>query len=148
MKTSKIIKPSDHQPLNVLGTQVSFLCKAEETDKKWSLMEVSLPFNAGPPPHHHPWDEAYYVTEGKVKFIIGKEEHILEKGDFVYAPADTVHGFFGAREETSKVLVFDAPSTAGGFFVDCDSKIKNLPQDLEKVPGIAAEYDMHFLKPE
>lgn len=109
--------------------------------------EVKLPLNAGPLPHHHPWDEAYYVSEGKVRFIIGDKEEIVEKGDFVYAPADTVHGFFGASEEISRVLVFDAPSTVGGFFTDCDSQVKSLPQDLEKVPEIANKYGLTFLPP-
>ena len=111
-------------------------------------MEVRLPLDAGPPPHHHPWDEAYFVTEGKVRFVLDKEEHIVEKGDFIYAPANTVHAFFGASETESRVLVFDAPSTAGGFFEDCAKEVQVIPEDLEKVPVIGAKYNMHFLKPE
>jgi len=147
LKKSKILKSSETNSLNVLGGQVSFLCEASETNNKWSLMSVDLPLNAGPPPHHHPWDEAYYILEGQVRFILGEEETIISKGDFVYAPANTVHAFFGASEEVAKVLVFDAPSTAGGFFKDCHEHVKELPKDLDKIPAIAEKYNMNFLPP-
>ncbi len=147
MSSAKIVKNGSKEVLNVLGTRVSFLCEAEETDKKWSLMSVDLPENAGPPPHHHPWDEAYYVLEGRVRFIINDEEKIVEKGDFIYAPSGTIHGFFGAQKELSKLLIFDAPSTVGEFFKQCDKEVINFPEDLAKVPEIAIKYNMHFLPP-
>ena len=36
-------------------------------------MEVTLPQDAGPPPHTHRWDEAYFVTEGDVEFRVGDQ---------------------------------------------------------------------------
>lgn len=148
MSQPKLLKPEEHNPLNVLGTKVSFLAEATETNSKWSCMLVDLPFEAGPPPHHHEWDEANYVIEGKVKFIIGEKEKIVEKGDFIYAPGGTIHGFFGADENSvAKVIVFDAPSTVGGFFKECDAEVKNMPEDAQKIPGLADKYGMTFLPP-
>lgn len=32
-------------------------------------MELLLPQGAGPPPHHHEWDEAYYIADGEVNVM-------------------------------------------------------------------------------
>src|SRR5690349_5663549 len=64
------MRRGEGEALNVMGAQVRFLCGAEKTGEAWSLMEVVLPKDSGPPPHHHPWDEAYYVVEGRLSFEI------------------------------------------------------------------------------
>tara|TARA_R110000868_G_scaffold117600_12_gene312403 strand:- start:22098 stop:22544 length:447 start_codon:yes stop_codon:yes gene_type:complete len=148
LKSPVVLLAREQKPLNVLGTKVSFLCEAEQTDNKWSIMSIDVPFEKGPPPHHHPWDEAYYIVSGKIRFILEDKVHFVSAGDFIYAPANSVHAFFGASAGISKVLVFDSPSTAGGFFKDCHKQIKKLPSDLEKMPKIAEKYGLNFLKPE
>ena len=70
----------------MLGTQVRFLCEGASTDSAWSLMEVTLPQDAGPPLHSHQWDEAYFVTDGEVQFTLGDEHFTATAGDFVYTP--------------------------------------------------------------
>ena len=63
-----------------------FLCEGTSTDSAWSLMEVTLPQDAGPPLHSHQWDEAYFVTDGEVQFTLGDEHFTATAGDFVYTP--------------------------------------------------------------
>lgn len=133
--------------LQVLGTQVRFLCEAYQTSGAFSMMEVFLPKDAGPPPHHHDWDEAYYVADGAVRFTIGDQISLVGKGDFVYAPAGTVHGFSGVAEDGSRVLILDAPAHAAGFFKEVDREVKHLPADGAKVPAIGAKHGVHFLPP-
>jgi len=74
-KQALVMRSGTAQALSVLGTQVRFLCESESTGKTFSLMEVVLPVDAGPPLHDHDWDEAYYVTKGEVEFTIGMEGH-------------------------------------------------------------------------
>ena len=99
----------------------------------------------GPPPHDHPWDEAYYVVAGEVKFMVGEQVHMVKAGDFVYAPGGTLHSFQGASQSPARVLVFDAPAAAGGFFRDIDREIKSMPQDLPKVLEIGARHRLRFV---
>lgn len=134
-------------PLAVLGTQVRFLCEAPDTRGAFSMMEVLLPQGAGPPPHHHDWDEAYYIADGMVNFTLGDKTTLVSRGDFVYAPAGTVHGFSGASEATSRVLILDAPAHAAGFFKEVDREVKVMPQDGAKVPQIGQRHGIHFLPP-
>jgi quercetin dioxygenase-like cupin family protein len=111
------------------------------------MMEVMLPLGSGPPPHHHDWDEAYYVADGKVLFHLGGIERQVGRGDFVYAPAGTIHGFSGLSQEPARVIILDAPAHAAGFFIEIDHEVKNMPADISKVPSIGVKHGVHFLPP-
>jgi quercetin dioxygenase-like cupin family protein len=146
-KEAVIMKKGEGEILSVLGADVRFLCEAAKTDRSFSLMEVTLPKDQGPPRHDHPWDEAYYVLEGQVRFQLGDEEKIFSGGDFIYAPGGMVHGFQGAGEQPARVLVFDAPATAEGFFRDVDHEVRSYPQDLVKIPEIGLRHNLRFQAP-
>jgi quercetin dioxygenase-like cupin family protein len=141
-----VVKQGEGESLNVMGAGVRFLCTADRTQHKWSLMEVSLPEGAGPPPHEHAWDEAYYVVEGEATFSLAGEMRRVRAGDFLYAPAGTVHGFSGASSQPARLLIFDAPAHAESFFRDVDQQVKS-PADMGKVAGIGAKHGIHFLPP-
>ena len=146
-KKSVVMKQGAGETLQVLGTCVRFLCAAEETDHAFSLMEVTIPRHAGPPPHYHPWDEAYYVLEGRVRFSVGGAEQIVVVGEFLYAPAGTVHSFAGDTDQPSRMLIIDSPAHAEAFFRDVDREVKN-PEDLAKVPLIGERNQIYFQRSE
>jgi len=140
-----IVKSQDVAPLRVLGTEVRFLCEAESTRGAWSLMEVTLPPDSGPPPHVHDWDEAYFVIAGSVDFSVGERRFTARAGDFVYTPGGVAHGFRGSSAAAAKVLIFDAPAHAATFLRRVDREVQALPADLPKVLGIGADTGIHFL---
>jgi quercetin dioxygenase-like cupin family protein len=142
-----LVKSADVRPLNVLGAQVRFLCEGHSTHGAWSMMEVTLPQGAGPPPHTHEWDEAYFVTDGDILFTVGERQFCASAGDFVYTPGGVVHGFRGKSNQPARALIFDAPAHAGNFFKRVDQEVKELPRDLPKVLGIGEETGIHFLVP-
>ncbi|HEX6633716.1 MAG TPA: cupin domain-containing protein [Usitatibacter sp.] len=142
-----VVKRGEARPIRALGAQVSFLCGAEATGRQWSLSEVSAPKDAGPPPHHHPWDEAYYILEGELDFTIGDEKVRVGAGDFLYAPGGTVHAFHGISEKPARLLIFDAPAAAEAFFLDVEREVQELPRDLAKVPEIGRRHKLRFLEP-
>lgn len=142
-KQQVLMRKGEGEPLQVLGAQVKFLCPAEKTGRAWSLMEVVVPKQSGPPPHDHPWDEAYYVTHGQIQFSVAGEEKIVNAGDFLYAPAGTVHGFSGLSEEPARMLIIDVPAHAETFFRDIDREVKS-PEDMPKLSEIAARNRIRF----
>lgn len=149
MKTKKqgvCVRRGEGEFMRVMGADVRFLCTADKTAREWSLMEVVMPESAGPPPHRHPWDEAYYVVEGEVRFMIESEERLVRAGDFIYAPGDTLHGFQGASDRPARMLIFDAPAHAESFFRDVEREVKRMPEDLAKVPAIGERHDVHFAR--
>jgi Mannose-6-phosphate isomerase len=141
-----LVRSGAVDPLHVLGTEVRFLCEAESTRGVWSLMQVTLPLGAGPPPHVHDWDEGYFVIGGTVDFEVDERRFTAAAGDFVYTPAGVAHGFRGASRTPAAMLVFDAPAHAGTFFKRVDREAHSLTGDLPKVLEIGAETGIRFLQ--
>jgi len=146
-KLAVSVKRGEGETLSVLGAEVRFLCEAARTDHSFSLMEVRLPKDQGPPPHDHPWDEAYYILEGQVRFLLGDNVQIFEAGDFIYAPGGMLHSFQGVSDQPARVLVFDAPAAAEQFFRDVDREASSYPADLAKIPEIGLRHRLHFKIP-
>ena len=61
MSKPLIIEKSARQALNVVGEQISVLASGDQTGS-YEVFHQGGPEGSGPPPHHHPWDEAFYVT--------------------------------------------------------------------------------------
>jgi quercetin dioxygenase-like cupin family protein len=142
-KQSVVVKQGEGETLSVLGAKVRFLCTGDQTDHAWSMMEVVLPKHAGPPPHDHAWDEAYYVTHGQVRFLLEGQEKVLRAGEFLYAPGGTLHGFQGDSDDPAGMLIMDAPAHAEAFFRDVDREVKG-PDDRARVLDIGRRNQIFF----
>ncbi len=141
------VQPGTVPTLNVLGAGVRFLCEAEDTGGAFSVMDNDLPMGAGPPPHRHDWDEAYYIISGTVDFMLDGKSVRAGAGSFVYAPGGTLHGFQGASQEPARMLVIDAPAHAAAFFREVDRAIAG-PEDYSKVPAIGDAHGIAFAVPQ
>jgi mannose-6-phosphate isomerase-like protein (cupin superfamily) len=139
------VKAGERQALNVLGMPLTMLCEARETGGAWSLFEEDVPLGMGPPPHRHDWDEAYYILRGEVDFLIDGEPVRSNAGDFNYLPRGTVHGFKGASEEAARVLIFAAPAHGSEFFHELSEEVRNIPEDLAKIPNIGLKHGIDFI---
>jgi quercetin dioxygenase-like cupin family protein len=142
-----LMKQGEGESLKVMGVDVRFLCDSGQTGQAWSLMENILPKDSGPPLHEHPWDEAYYVVEGRVRFMLGSESEVLGAGDFIYAPAGTHHGFQGVSDQPARLLILDVPAHSESFFREVNREVKELPRDLAKVPQIGERHQIRFVHP-
>ena len=53
---------------------------------------VTKPVGEGPPLHNHPNEEQFtLILEGKLHFILGDEDRIVERGDLIHIPRFTDH---------------------------------------------------------
>jgi len=145
-KQPVVVRSGDSEALSVTGAEVRFLCGAEMTDRAWSVSECTAPENSGPPPHQHPWDEGYYILDGEIRFTLGDQQTVAKRGDFVYVPANAVHAFQGASARPARMLFFDAPAHAGGFFRDVASEVKDFPRDAYKMAEIGARHGIEFIR--
>jgi transcriptional regulator with XRE-family HTH domain len=61
------------------------------------------------PPHRRGVEEYLVVEKGRLRAILGGEEHVLEEGDSAYFEADVAHRFDNAgRGDCSYYLVIDS----------------------------------------
>ncbi len=94
------------------GHVFSFLADATDTGGQLSVMEIRMYQGGEPPVHvHHGEDEAFYVLDGHVTYLLGDDLHDAPAGTFVWAPREVRHGF---RSETpsARLLCIMAPGGA------------------------------------
>lgn len=141
-----VTRRGEGEVLRCLGAEIKFLCGGEATARSWSVSECVAPPDVGPPPHHHAWDEGYFVLDGDAWFTIGDREEHVGAGDFVCVPGGTIHAFRGGKVG-ARLLIFDAPAASEPFFRDTAREVRDLPDDLPKMPQIGARHGVHFLPP-
>ncbi len=89
---------------------------------------VTKPEGEGPPLHMHPNEEQWtYVVSGKMHYVLGDEERIVEAGDIVHIPRFTNHR---SRSIDGPAKFFTVKSPAGDG---------TLTQDYNMVEGEASE---------
>ena len=72
----------------------SILADAASTGGSYGVFEAELPQGLADRPHiHDHTDEAYYILDGKIEFLVDDEVLKLRKGSFVFVPRGSVHAF-------------------------------------------------------
>ena len=80
------------------GSAMFFKATRASTNGAFSLMERTLPPGGRkPPPHIHTnCEEAFYVLDGEVEFILGNEVVVGRRDSFVLVPGGVAHTFGNA----------------------------------------------------
>ena len=145
-----MVKPIVYGPAHaddgyrVVGERVHVLARGDETGAGEAFIQEGPP-GMGPPPHVHPWDEAYLMLEGEMDVLLGDRQLHLTPGMFVYVPANTVHNF----RYTTPGRFFSYTSAAGAaqFFRELDRDAPELPPDLPRVIAVAERNNVRLPPP-
>jgi quercetin dioxygenase-like cupin family protein len=73
-------------------------------DAPVSIFVSEYPRGQGPNLHYHPYPEVFVVHAGTARFTAGDEELEVGAGHIVVVPAETVHGYKGAGDDTLRVM--------------------------------------------
>ena len=120
-------------PKLICGEKISILANSAQTGS-YEIYLQDAPEGAGPPPHMHAWDEAFYVIQGVVDFNCGGVERSVSAGGFVHVPGGTVH-FFRYASPTAQILGITSQGGAATMFTAGDSECGARPE-IEKVIGV------------
>jgi quercetin dioxygenase-like cupin family protein len=141
-----VVAPQDRpKSLSVVGEQVTVLASAAQTGSYEIFLQAG-PEGSGPPPHNHPWDEAFYVIRGEVAFGVGNLERVAVPGTLVQLPGGTTHRFrYGPGG--GEMLSMTPREGASEFFADVDRNVSPQDPDLGKFIGIAEAHGLSFPLP-
>ncbi len=136
-----VVTPKDYpQSLNVVGEHITVLASGEATGS-YEIFLQQGPEGSGPPPHSHPWDESFYVTQGEIAFGIGSETLTAAPGTLVHLPAGTTHWFrFG--KGGGQMVSMTSRLAASRMFADIDREISPVRPDLAKLVGVGARHGL------
>ena len=145
LSTPFIVMPEHHQPLNVVGEQITVLASGTQTGS-YELFHQVGPEGSGPPPHTHPWDESFYVITGEIMFSINDHEASAVPGTLVHLPAGTKHWFrFG--EGGGELLSITSREAVSHLFIDLDREISPDEPDFDKLVEISVRHGVEILVP-
>jgi quercetin dioxygenase-like cupin family protein len=141
-----VLAPEDRpRSLNVVGEQVTVLASGDQTGS-FEIFFQSGPEDVGPPPHSHPWDEAFYVLRGEIHFLLDGVERTAGPGATVFVPGGTVHCFqLGAGG--AEALSITSRSGAAEMFTEFDAEISPDAPDLGKLIAIALTHGLDVSVP-
>jgi quercetin dioxygenase-like cupin family protein len=136
-----VVTPEDYAPtLDIVGEHVTVLASGEATGG-YELFLQRGPEGSGPPPHSHPWDEAFYVTRGQIDFGIDAESMTALPGTLVHLPAGTVHWFrFG--KGGGEMFSLTSRLGASKMFADIAREVAPANPDLEKLAAVGARHGL------
>ncbi len=136
-----LFRPEAAPVLRVVGDQVTPAIDAELGARNFEVFDVTGPESSGPPPHSHPWDEGYYVLDGRlavVDWTAGLEqpsEQVLETGGSAFIPAGTTHSF-QVRSERCRFMIVTTVG-AHDFFSDTEQTLQGNTEDLDTLISVA-----------
>ena len=140
MKRDVIITNSAQiTPLDVFGEKITILADHNQTGG-YEVYVHDAPEGVGPPPHSHPWDEAFYVVNGAVNFVCGGVAKTVEAGGFVHVPAGTIHTFRYASP-TARVLGITSGNGAAAMFTALDLECGATPA-IDKALAVLKRHDV------
>ena len=133
-------------PLKMVGEEITVLASREQTGS-YEIFRQSGAEGSGPPPHSHPWDEAFYVMEGEVHFGLDADQDLIAKaGTLVHIPGDTTHWFrFGPGG--GAMISVTSGAGASAFFTQVDAEISPTNPDLGALVGVAVAHGLNVPVP-
>jgi quercetin dioxygenase-like cupin family protein len=140
MSTDPIVVTPAERPkaLDLVGEDMTVLASSAQTGSYEIFLQVSRE-GSGPPPHHHPWDEAFYVLRGEVVFGANGRETTVNPGTLVHVPGGVTH-WFKVGEGGAEMLSITSTSGASGFFTAISRDDDGNVPSFEDVIRIAATH--------
>lgn len=131
--------------LEFLGSRVRILIDADQTDGRFSLIDmIEVPAGHMPPLHvHHAEDEIFYVIAGEVTLYLADRRIECRPGDCVLAPRGVPHAY-RVGDRPARWLVMSSPA---GFerFVGSVAALADV--DPAALTALAAEHQIEILGP-
>jgi mannose-6-phosphate isomerase-like protein (cupin superfamily) len=131
-------------PLGDAGT-VTMKVDGAGSGGSMSIYEFQMPARtAGPPEHlHRGWDEAFYVLDGTMTFLIEGETRMAPAGSCVFVPHGVLHTFWNQSDVPARQLTMFTPAGIEDYF-DALTRFLSAgtPEELAEAERLMADHDM------
>jgi mannose-6-phosphate isomerase-like protein (cupin superfamily) len=120
--------------------RVKVLLLGPDSGGRVCLMDNVVPARtAGPPLHHHDFDEAFYVLEGEATFRVGDDLITRGPGELAWAPRGSHHCFSNRGDADVRWLLICTPAGFERYFQRMAAKeagVEPPPEALEPWPEV------------
>ena len=126
-------------PLNVGGFKITVLASAEKTGG-YELFRIAGPEGTGPGPHHHPWDESFYVLSGSVHCGVNDAETLATTGAVIHVPGNKPTPVEFVADGGGEFFSITSNGNASKMFTAFDQGVNWENPDREALIALAASY--------
>jgi mannose-6-phosphate isomerase-like protein (cupin superfamily) len=139
-----------------MGSLAVIKASGEETDGRYTLVEVTDHEGAETPLHiHHNEDEGFWILEGSLTFEVGGKTIKAEPGSFLFGPRDVPHRY-RVDKGPARLLFILSPAGFENFIRDTSELAPALtlppledaqpsPEDFEQLMPIIHQYGCEIL---
>ena len=110
------LRPGEGDAFSAVGDVCRNLASSRQTGGVYTLHEIRVSPDNGPPPHiHSREDESFFVLEGELEFQVGDEKITARPGTFIQGPRGIAHSFKNNTQLPARMLVFITPAGFENF---------------------------------
>ncbi|CAF4031867.1 unnamed protein product [Rotaria magnacalcarata] len=142
---------NEGEATKILGNPYYIKLSSKQTDGQFTMMEGIVLPGEGPAMHvHHFENEAFYVLEGEIQFIINNRTVLASKGTCVYAPRGVVHTFRninGTNARPARLQFWFSPAGIENYFEQVSRVLNQKPPNFDLAIQIAKEWGIDIIGP-
>jgi len=143
LHTSAYALQDDRERLYSLGTFVSVLAKAEQTNGAFNLFDAFCPVGFSTPLHiHYADDVAVFVLEGELAVFWGDKKMKAKAGSFFFQPRGVPHGFRVEGSTPARIIYLTVPAGFDKFVIERSKPASDFGSRLSE-----AHYKIEILGP-
>ncbi len=103
-------------------------------------LEAATTFHSPPPHIHREHEEGFYVLDGELEILVGREKIVAKRGTLIMVPIGVPHTFANATSEPVRVLCTLSPDHYVRYFEDVAPLFAAGAPDPKAVGAIMARY--------
>jgi mannose-6-phosphate isomerase-like protein (cupin superfamily) len=119
--------------------------KVEAGAADFSVFEQQSAPGLSVPLHvHERYDEAFYVLDGEMHFVVGDTTGIAEAGAFVFVPRGEAHRFWNGSQAPTRMLAIGSPQVQA-LVEELEPLIRSTPPDARAISAAFARHHSRVL---
>jgi quercetin dioxygenase-like cupin family protein len=144
---SVVVHAADAEQLTAPTAKIRLLVDSNATGGALSTVRVTLERGAeGARPHrHHHSAEMFYILDGVVQVLSGKDVLKAEPGDVIVVPPHLPHAFSAERGSIADLLIVITPGVERFEYFRKLTRIARGEEPPESLPDVQELYDNYFL---
>ena len=141
--TNRPYRTNTRRTFTVFGTTVAIKASSEETAGSYCVIETTFPphYRMVLPHWHDKKSESFYVIDGALTFTLDDQTFIVQRGNFVLVPPQTVHVYWNSTASPVTFLTYSSPGGLEAYLAELAKVFDNRPYDPDLAAEIATQYD-------
>jgi quercetin dioxygenase-like cupin family protein len=143
--------------IGVVGDTYTILLTGNDTNGRFSLIDMFVPPGGGPPPHRHDFEETFIILEGELEATFRGDKRVIRTGDTVNIPSNAPHQFHNSSNQPVRMLCICSPAGQENFFLEVGTPVDGrttpppepdkaeLEKFIAKVKELAPKYRTELL---